>query len=119
MGFAESIRTCLRKYADFSGRATRPEYWWFFLAAGVVLVVVNIVYRNVGTSALAAVQFAVYIACLIPGLAAGARRLHDTNHTGWWQVIDLVPIIGFLVLVYLLVQSGTDGPNKYGEDPVV
>jgi|tagenome__1003787_1003787.scaffolds.fasta_scaffold19804120_2 uncharacterized membrane protein YhaH (DUF805 family) len=118
MGFTESISVCLRKYGDFRGRATRPEYWWFFLANSVVLVVLDVAHRTSDSAPLAVLQFAVALVLLLPGLAVGSRRLHDTGRTGWWQLIYFVPIVGILVLIYLLTRRGTDDANRFGEPPV-
>lgn len=96
MTFQESVKVCFSKYADFEGRAKRPEYWWFFL---FILLV------GAATSLLSPVLSSLfYLATLLPSLAAGARRLHDTNRSGWWQLIVLVPFIGFIGLIYLMAQ---------------
>ncbi len=96
MNLQESVKVCLSKYADFEGRATRPEYWWFFL---FILLV------GAATSHLSPVLSSLfYLAMLLPSLAAGARRLHDTNRSGWWQLIGLVPFVGFIVLIYMMAQ---------------
>lgn len=93
MQFHEAIRVCLLKYADFTGRATRPEFWWFALFVTLVaaaLAYFGQTYSNV-----------FLIAVLLPFLAVGSRRLHDTGRSGWWQLFLLVPIAG-LVLVGIL-----------------
>jgi uncharacterized membrane protein YhaH (DUF805 family) len=118
MGFAESIRTCLNKYFDFNGRASRPEFWWFFLAQSVVWIVLDVLYRTTGSAVIAIVELAAVLALLFPALAVGARRLHDTDRTGWWQLLDLVPILGFIVLVIFMAKRGDDGPNRFGEQPM-
>jgi len=96
MTFQESITTCFRKYADFSGRASRSEYWWFmlfyFLASAACSMLGQI----------AAGLFS--LAMLLPMLSAASRRLHDTNRSGWWQLIALLPIIGFIVLIVFLCE---------------
>ena len=100
MNFQDSVKTCLSKYADFSGRAGRSEYWWFFLFVilfGAAFAVV---------SDTLSVLF--YLAVLLPSVAAATRRLHDTNRSGWWQLISLVPLIGTIVLIVFLAQPGTD-----------
>ena len=99
MTFQDSIRTCFIKYADFSGRASRSEYWWFFLF--IVLAM----------AALSYVSYALYgvfaIGTLLPSLAAATRRLHDTGRSGWWQLIGLIPLIGWIVLIVFLAQEGS------------
>lgn len=98
MTFQESIKICFAKYADFSGRASRPEYWWFILfiiLAGLAISLVSQELSGLFT-----------LGTLLPSIAAAARRLHDTNRSGWWQLIVLVPVVGFIVLVVLLAQEG-------------
>ena len=97
MTFQESIRVCLTKYADFTGTASRSEYWWFvlFLALG-----------GAAASTLGDPFVPLFfIAALLPLLAAGARRMHDTGNSGWLQLIGLVPVAGLVVLVVLLAQE--------------
>ena len=97
MTFQDSIKTCFSKYADFSGRATRSEYWWFILflfIAGGICSVISPILSGVFS-----------LATLLPLLSAASRRLHDTNRTGWWQLIALIPLIGFFVLLFFLVQD--------------
>ena len=104
MTFQESIKVCLSKYADFSGRASRSEYWWFMLF--LVLV-------SAGASMISPVLSGLFsLGTLLPALAAATRRLHDTNRSGWWQLITLVPVIGFIILLIFLAQEGTTGDDK-------
>ncbi|MHB8950022.1 MAG: DUF805 domain-containing protein [Rhodoferax sp.] len=98
MTFQESIKVCFTKYADFSGRASRPEYWWFILfiiLAGLAISLFSQELSGLFT-----------LGTLLPSIAAAARRLHDTNRSGWWQLIVLVPVVGLIVLVVLLAQEG-------------
>ena len=96
MNFQHSIRVCFSKYADFNGRATRSEYWWFSLFIALVYLVLAVVNEVLpGIFALAT---------LLPTLAVTVRRLHDTERSGWWLLICLVPFIG-LVLFYFLAQK--------------
>ena len=109
MNFQQSIQTCFAKYVDFSGRASRSEYWWFVLAY-VVLVVVASLIHNV-------VYAVVVLAFLLPLLSAGARRLHDIGRSGWWLLLGLVPLIGGLVLLYFTVQPSQSALNEFGPPP--
>ena len=109
MNFQESIQLCFQKYADFNGRAKRPEYWWFELFLFLVSMVLG-----VASDMLSAV-FA--IGTILPSLAVGARRLHDINKSGWFQLLWLIPILGWIVLIYWLVQEGEAQTNQYGEPP--
>jgi uncharacterized membrane protein YhaH (DUF805 family) len=122
MSFGEAIATCFRKYADFTGRATRPEYWWWFLFVVVVqfgsyLVVVGTIDPYEEVSGAIALPLLVSLALLLPNLAVFCRRLHDTNRSGWNWLIGLIPLIGGIVLLVFLASEGTPGPNTYGPDP--
>ena len=105
MNFTEAIKTCFNKYAGFTGRASRPEFWWFVLFQMIVLVVAGMLGKFIYFVAVAALFF--------PGLAVGARRLHDIGKSGWFQLFYLIPLVGFFVLLYWFVQP-SDGPNEYG-----
>lgn len=112
MDFKQAVIRCLRdNYANFNGRAGRPEFWWFMLACFIVAFVLGLFNMN-----MLALLF--NLAVLVPSLAVGARRLHDIGKSGWFQLLVLVPLIGWLVLLYWFVQP-TAGPNEYGEAPAV
>lgn len=111
MDFKQSVTTCFQKYVDFSGRASRSEYWWFMLACVVAQVLTDLLLG-------AMLSLLVSLAVLLPSLSAGARRLHDVNKSGWFQLLWLVPILGWAVMIYFLVQP-TGGPNQYGEGPAL
>lgn len=109
MTFSESIQACFSKYADFNGRAKRSEYWWFALFIFLVSLGLGIV------SDIVSALFS--LATLLPSLAVGARRLHDTKRSGWWQLLWLVPVIGWIVVIVFLVQEGSTEANEYGSAP--
>jgi uncharacterized membrane protein YhaH (DUF805 family) len=114
VSFVDAVRSVLTKYATFSGRARRSEYWFFALAYLIASVVANIIDQMIGT------QLFVYIlalALLLPSLAVGVRRLHDTGRSGWWILIGLVPIVGFIVLIVFYVQDSQPMTNAYGPSP--
>lgn len=105
---------CWKKYAEFSGRARRQEYWMFFLfnfLAGLALSIVDIV---LGTGALSGLY---NLAIIIPSLAVGARRLHDTDRSGWWQLIALIPLIGAIILLVFFCLDSKPGENRFGANP--
>jgi uncharacterized membrane protein YhaH (DUF805 family) len=110
MDFKQSVTTCLKKYAEFGGRAGRPEFWWFALFTLIVGLVVGWVSDILG--------LLVNLGLLLPSLAVGARRLHDMGKSGWFQLIWLIPFIGWAFMIYLLVQPSV-GPNQYGEGPAM
>jgi uncharacterized membrane protein YhaH (DUF805 family) len=117
----------LKKYADFNGRARRSEYWLFTL----FLVIVEVVYfvllgvtggfspegPNGAAMGLMGIFSLFFLAMFIPILAVGIRRLHDTDRSGWWLLISLIPGLGGLVLLIFYLLPGTNGPNKFGPDP--
>jgi uncharacterized membrane protein YhaH (DUF805 family) len=111
----------LQKYADFSGRAPRAEYWWFYLLIIVAYVVATILDSVLGlgqtVGPYGVVAALAMLAVLIPSIAAGVRRLHDTDRSGWWLLIGLIPLIGAIVLLVFFVTEGTKGDNQYGPDP--
>ena len=105
MTFFDAIKTCFSKYASFNGRAKRSEFWWFMLFYLLV------------TCAAAMIGDTVYgLACLaflLPTLAVSVRRLHDTDHNGWWILLSIIPLANFLLLYWYCI-SGTEGANEYG-----
>lgn len=104
MTFTESIQTCFAKYATFSGRAPRSEYWWWTLFQLMVLFAAHYI---------ADVLFGLAVlATLVPQLAVTARRLHDIGRSGWWQLVVYVPLIGWAVMIYWCVQESADS-NAY------
>ena len=105
----KAVKACLTKYADFSGRAARPEFWWFILAQVVVSLVLNMIFPLLG------MLFS--LAVLVPTLAAGSRRLHDIGKSGWLQLLGFIPVIGWAILIYWGAQPGDAGANQYGQPP--
>ena len=109
MTFAESIKICFSKYAEFDGRATRSEFWWWvlfvFLASSAASVVSPVVSGLLS------------LGLLLPNIAAGARRLHDTDRSGWLQLVALIPLLGWILLIYWCVQESKD-PNRFGPSKV-
>lgn len=101
-----AVKTCFNKYADFNGRAARPEFWWFFVFQLGIYVVTSFVGGWL--------YFVAMLALLLPAIAVGARRLHDTGKSGWLMLIALIPVLGGLVLLYLAAQPGDAGANAYG-----
>ena len=110
MTFQQSIQTCLNKYADFKGKASRSEYWWFFLftvIVGVIAGILDVVIfpgftETVGTGPL---RLLFNVAILVPGFAVGARRLHDTNRSGWWQLLYFTLIGIPVVLIFMALPT--------------
>ena len=118
MDFQTAVRTCIvEKYANFGGRAARPEFWWFvlFLVAGNFVLGLLDAMIFWGDVRVFAPLFS--LAMFLPALGASVRRLHDSNHTGWWVLLHLIPVIGTLVMIYFYVLKGDGGTNRFGPPP--
>ena len=102
------------KYALFDGRARREEYWMFTLINFLISIILGFIAGAIGLKFL---SYVYSIALFVPSIALGARRLHDTNRSGWWQLLCFIPIIGWLVLLYWYVTDSDTGSNQYGENP--
>lgn len=117
MTLSEAISTCMGKYADFSGRASRSEYWWFFLFALLLSWASSLVGFTVNTDwGSDVLNMITNLALLLPSLAVSARRLHDTGRSGWWYLLVLT-IIGIIVLLIWWAQEGSKSENKFGLPP--
>ena len=113
----------LKKYAEFTGRARRKEYWMFVLLVFAIYIVAAIIDGILGMGGMIAGAYGplmtiAALALLIPSIAVGARRLHDTNRSGWWLLIGLIPIVGSIILLVFFILEGTRGANQYGPDPL-
>jgi uncharacterized membrane protein YhaH (DUF805 family) len=95
--FQEAIAACFTKYADFTGRASRPEYWWFFLFLCLAGTAISIVSEELGSL--------FYLATALPFFAVGARRLHETQRSGWLQFFWCLPVIGWTILIVFLATG--------------
>src|SRR4051794_39535806 len=117
----------LKQYADFNGRARRTEFWMFVLFSAIASAILGLVDSLIGTARFIAsggyfyspgVLGGIYgLAVLVPTLAVGVRRLHDTDRSGWWWLLWLIPIVGQIILIVFWALDGTPGPNRYGPDP--
>ena len=118
--------TVTAQYFDFNGRSSRAAYWYYVLVYVLLYIVVSILESILGFGAFTQYGHDYYqvrpltgllsLALLLPSLGISVRRLHDTNHSGFWVLIGLIPIIGRLVLIYWYVQPGTVCANQYGDD---
>ena len=116
MTFQKSIETCFKKYFVFDGRAKRSEFWWFFLfcfLVGIVTAFSDVVVLGYTWEQYGPINTIAQLAFFIPGLAVGARRLHDTNRSGWWQLLILT-IVGIILLIVWLASEGKKQKNKFG-----
>ena len=109
----------LKKYAVFSGRASRKEYWMFTLFSVVICVLLRLIELAIGGEVEEAeILVGIYsLGIVIPSIAVTVRRLHDTGRSGWWVPIGIVPIIGTIVLVVFTVQGSQQGDNQHGPNP--
>ena len=107
----------LKKYAVFSGRARRKEYWMYALFIGIIYIVLAIIAGASKSTAGLALLGIFYLAILLPSLAVGVRRLHDTGRSGWWLLFGIVPLVGGITLLVFSCLDSEPGPNKYGPNP--
>ena len=116
----------LRRYAEFSGRSRRLEYWMYSLFVFLLMMALVGLSLATGESSVeddlpsgpALVIFVIVVlGLIIPSLAVQIRRLHDQNMSGWWALLNLIPYLGGLVLLVLMLIPGTKGPNRFGPDP--
>jgi len=111
----------LKKYAVFTGRAQRAEYWYFALFNLLIMIALTVVDSLLGTYNPAAglgLFSGIYaLAVLLPGIGVAIRRLHDTSRTGWWVLLALIPVIGPIVLIIFFIMDSTPGENQYGPNP--
>jgi uncharacterized membrane protein YhaH (DUF805 family) len=114
MTFTGAISDAFSKYATFRGRSSRAAYWWFYLFALIAVIAALVIDVAIGTGGI--VYGLVALALFLPNLAVTVRRLHDSGHSGWWLLIGLVPVVGFIVLLIFTLQ-GSDAPNQWGYGP--
>ncbi len=122
MTFSNAIKICLRDYVDFSGRASRSEYWWFQLGVFLIVLILPLMIAGIvfwSTDIFTALivyyilagMFSLFL--IIPSLAVAVRRLHDIGRSGWWYFITFVPLIGGIWFLVLML-TGSDEENEYG-----
>lgn len=102
----EAVSTCLSKYADFSGRAPRSEYWWFFLSVFLASAITGVISD--------ALQLVLILGLFLPQLAVAVRRFHDIGKSGLWLLIGFIPLVGAIILIVWLASPGDRRPNTYG-----
>ena len=107
MTFSDSVKTCLNKYANFNGRASRSELWWFYLFFALIVFLTAIIGEDL--------LWLAYLVLILPLIAAFVRRLHDKDKSGWWYFLSFVPLANIVLLVWLC-QKGTEGANRFGDD---
>ena len=111
MDFKDAVISVLKdNFISFEGRASRSEYWWFYLFFVILVVGANVINPLLSNVAL--------LALFLPMLGVSFRRMHDINKTAWWLLVGFIPVLGTLGLIYLFAQKGTEGENQYGKDPL-
>jgi uncharacterized membrane protein YhaH (DUF805 family) len=114
-------REALRKYATFEGRARRKEYWFFVLFNFLAVVVLSVVDMGIGTfdeKAEIGLLSGVYLlAVLIPSIAVTVRRLHDTDRSGWWILLNVIPVVGSVLILVFVILDSQPGGNRFGPNP--
>ncbi len=126
MSFATAVKSFWSNYTNFKGRARRSEYWFiqlFLIATNIAVAVVDLALMNGDVERFIAnggggiVGLIWILTTIVPALAVLIRRLHDTNRSGWWALIGLVPVAGAIVLLVFTVEDSNKGVNKYGASP--
>ena len=107
MNFFDAVKTCFVKYVDFTGRASRSELWYFVLFVFISEVCLFIAFHPLG--------IAFIIACILPRIAVAVRRLHDIDRSGWWLLIGLIPLVGWIVLLIWYCSKGDEHANRFGD----
>jgi uncharacterized membrane protein YhaH (DUF805 family) len=106
----------LKKYADFTGRASKTEYWMFILFYTVIYIALVAIDYATGMGVLSLIYS---LALLVPSVSVATRRLHDIDRSGWWQLIVLIPLIGIIVILVFMAQDSDPETNQYGEKPII
>jgi uncharacterized membrane protein YhaH (DUF805 family) len=115
MGFGQAISSGFSNYVNFSGRSARSEYWFWVLFVFIADIVAIAIDAAIGKQIISSLFG---LAVLLPGLAVTVRRLHDLDRTGWWIFLGLIPLVGAIILIIWFCSKGTDGPNRFGPDPL-
>ncbi len=113
MRFWEAVRSGFDHYVRFGGRASRPAFWWWLLFAILVAVAVSAMDGTIFEESMLLTIF-VWLGLILPSLSVAIRRLHDTSRSGWWILISMIPILGFIVLLVFCLQKSDPGANTYG-----
>ena len=115
VSFSGAISLGFKNYVNFQGRSTRAEYWWWFLFVVIAGIGLDVVDGIIGVAGILGGIFQLLV--FLPGIALGARRLHDVNKSGWWQLLWFAVLIGWIILIVWYVRHGDNGPNSHGTDP--
>jgi uncharacterized membrane protein YhaH (DUF805 family) len=120
VSYRDAIASAFRQYVVFRGRARRSEYWYFYLFTVVLNIATTAIDRVLGIAdefGTGPVGIIASLAIVLPWLAVGVRRLHDTSRSGWWLLMLLVPVVGWILLIVWFATDSTPGDNQYGPSP--
>ncbi len=121
MTFVQAIQNGFKNYVQFNGRARRSEYWWWVLFVALIALIPDVMMQGEMARGAPGIGASLYglvmLATFLPSLGLVVRRLHDTNHSGWWYLLIFTGI-GALLILYWVIIKGTAGSNKYGADPL-
>jgi len=125
LDFATGVKSAWSRYAQFNGRSCRAEFWYFRLSVSGGNLLITLVSNLIGVSGspiamfvMASISLIFALAVIIPDLSVSCRRLHDRDRSGWWVLLILIPIIGWIILLIWVCQPGQRGSNRFGPDPL-
>lgn len=119
VSFTEAVKRALTvNYCNFNGRSSRSEYWWYALAMLILNVILTLITGHHETAS-AVIGTIVGLALLLPGLGLAVRRMHDINKSGWWILINLIPVVGNIIFIIFACKDSDPYPNQYGPVPNV
>jgi uncharacterized membrane protein YhaH (DUF805 family) len=115
VGFGDAIKLAFQNAFNYQGRASRSAYWWFALATAIVYLILDIIFvQAIGGGAGIGLYYLIALAGFIVSLPLAVRRLHDTDRSGWWLLLGLIPLVGGIVVLVFTLLAGTRGPNRFG-----
>lgn len=117
LGFVDAVKRVINKYADFKGRASRAEFWWWTLGCFAVSAVLSILTAITGFKLFSMISGLFSLAILVPTLAVSWRRLHDTGRAGGWWFINLIPAVGLIIFIVFCAAPSEPQANRFGEVP--
>ena len=111
VSFTDAISLAFTNYVNFKGRSTRAEYWWFVLFTSILSVITEAIDS---ISSLGVTNLILSLVVFMPSLTVGVRRLHDINKSGWWTLMWLIPIVGWIIMIVWYTRRSDEGINRYG-----
>lgn len=115
--FGDAVKRVFSKYAEFGGRASRAEFWWFYLFLFIVNAALGILIAVTDSGIFSWIDWVFGVATIVPMLSVSWRRLHDTGRGGGWWFINLIPLVGNIIFIIFCVQPGETVANRFGPVP--